>query len=382
MKKVFSIALLLGALSLTTACKKTENLQDKKKQVLENYANIVLASYEDSREAAKAMQTTLAAMVKAPNTGSYRAAKEAWLAARVPYLQTEAYRMYAGPIDDDAGPEGFMNGWPMDEAYVDYVKGDMNTGIINRPDLFPNMTPALLKELNEKDGEANIATGYHAIEFLLWGQDQNALPNDAGLRAFTDYLPTTSSVKNVERRGQYLNTAADLLITDLNYLVEAWKDSQENYRKNFLANPKVSLRLVLQGAKELIGNEMAGERMQVIYDTRNQEDEHSCFSDNTHNDVIWDIQGLFNVYTGTYKRLDGTLIKGISISDLVREKDPKLDADMLALFAVAQKSAQSIVPPFDQAILKDSERAKIAATIQALKDISQKYLLVYDLIKD
>ena len=58
-------------------------------------------------------------------------ARKAWLAAREPYGQTEAFRFYGGPIDDAKGPEGRINAWPLDEAYIDSVKGKAGSGIIN-----------------------------------------------------------------------------------------------------------------------------------------------------------------------------------------------------------------------------------------------------------
>ena len=69
------------------------------------------------------------------------------------------------------GPEGLINAWPLDEAYIDYVEGDPAAGVVNDPDTYPTIDAELLTSLNEQGGEANISTGWHAIEFLLWGQD-------------------------------------------------------------------------------------------------------------------------------------------------------------------------------------------------------------------
>lgn len=46
------------------------------------------------------------------------------------------------------------------------------------------ISPQLLaEELHMLDGvQANVATGYHAIEFLLWGQDLNGTNPGAGNR--------------------------------------------------------------------------------------------------------------------------------------------------------------------------------------------------------
>ena len=101
------------------------------------------------------------------------AAKQAWLTARDDYLPTEAFRFYDGPIDNpEDGPEGQINAWPMDEAYVDYVADDAErpASSTTRPST-PRSPPTCSSRPNEKGGETNISTGWHAIEFLLWGQD-------------------------------------------------------------------------------------------------------------------------------------------------------------------------------------------------------------------
>jgi len=286
--------------------------------------------------------------------------------------------MYGGPIDDENGPEGKLNGWPMDEAYVDYVVGNQDAGIINQIQLFPKIDTKLIEELNEKDGETNLSTGYHAIEFLLWGQDLNQNPNEAGKRPYTDYVLGVG--KNADRRGQYLLAAADLLIQDLDYVIKAWNPNENNFRKNFTSTPLVSLRKIIQALKEFSEGEMAGERMQVAYDTQNQEDEHSCFSDNTHNDHLYDVVGVINVYEGKYTRLDGSVIQGTSISDLVKSKNPDLDKEIKTHLAFCKSSIEALEKPFDQAILKAQSREKIQIAIKNLTEIGQKFIKVYDTV--
>ena len=146
--------------------------------VSRHYAALVQASYEDTFGAAQALQQAVTVFTAAPSAEGLAAARQAWLAAREWYGQTEAFRFYAGPIDDDKGPEGRLNSWPLDESYVDYVKGKPASGFIN--DRKVVISKANLMRLNERGGEENIAAGWHAIEFLLWGQDMD--PNGPGNR--------------------------------------------------------------------------------------------------------------------------------------------------------------------------------------------------------
>lgn len=154
------------------------------KAVVAHYADIVHAVYSDAESTAKTLQTAIDAFLAKPNDETLNAAKAAWVAARVPYLQSEVFRFGNTIIDDW---EGQLNAWPLDEGLIDYVDTSYahalgNPGatanIIANTEVqvgedkvdVKDITPEKLASLNELGGsEANVATGYHAIEFLLWG---------------------------------------------------------------------------------------------------------------------------------------------------------------------------------------------------------------------
>jgi putative iron-regulated protein len=71
--------------------------------VLATYADIAQAGYEDSWLTAKNLQTAVDAFLAAPGAATHQAAKDVWLAARVPYQQTEAYRFGNAIVDDWEG---------------------------------------------------------------------------------------------------------------------------------------------------------------------------------------------------------------------------------------------------------------------------------------
>ena len=351
-------------------------IESLKVEVVGSYADIVYANYVDAYDTAVILQTALQEFVASPSDATHQAAKEAWLAAREPYGQTEVYRFYGGPIDDENGPEGLINAWPLDESYVDYVEGAPEAGIINNQADYPAIDADLLESLNEAGAEENISTGYHAIEFLLWGQDMNA--DGSGDRSYTDY----TEALNADRRGQYLLTAADLLVGHLADLVTAWEpNAADNYRAAFLAQPADdAIQKMLTGMGVLSKSELAGERIFVAYDNQDQEDEHSCFSDNTHRDIINNAQGIVNVYTGSYTRVDGTTVSGASLADLVAALDTAVAADMDALVETALASTQSIYVPFDQAIVLAEHRPTVLESVNALQDQGDKVAEVASLL--
>jgi putative iron-regulated protein len=318
-------------------------------EAAEAYQAIVLASYEDSYEAALALDAALNALVDGPSEQTLEAARDAWLAAREPYLQTEAFRFYDGPIDNaDVGVEGLVNAWPLDEGYIDYVEDDENAGIIN--DASVEISADTLSELNEEGSEKNIATGFHAIEFLLWGQDLNRV--GPGARPYTDYVTGGQGThENQDRRGRYLLSVSALLADNLKTLVDAWAEDEDNYRAEFEELSKEeALRSILTGMITLSGFETGGERLQTALDTRDQEDEHSCFSDNTHRDMIQDIQGVLNVYTGSYRRTDGSTVSGESIRAIVEVHDPALAEEIEERIETSLSLAKALETPFDREI--------------------------------
>jgi putative iron-regulated protein len=360
------VAALLTALCLT-ACPRcaARGLEGMKKAVVENYAAIAHANYLDALTAADAMEKAVTSFVETPSEKSMQAARQAWLDARIPYLQTEAFRFYEGPIDM---VEMQINAWPVDENYIDYVAEAPEAGIINATNKHPQLSAELIAELNEKEGEKNISTGYHAIEFLLWGQDLKA--NGPGDRSFRDYLPTA---RNAARRGEYLRIVTRQLLANLRLVAEAWTtDNPTNYRAQLLTQPAdEALKKIIKGMGSLSGPELSGERLTVPYATKEQEDEHSCFSDNTHNDVIYDIVGIQNIYLGRYVRTDGKPVQGPGLNNLLQKVDAPLAAKLASQLAACVGAARAIPAPFDQAIQgKDSAPGRVAVkqTIAALQE--------------
>lgn len=332
--------------------------------VLDHYASLVHANYEDALNSARALQRAIDAFLANPSAGTQQAAQLAWRAAREFYGQTEAFRFYGGPIDDDNGPEGRLNAWPMDESFVDGVEGNPEAGLIN--DRGFAITKEALSGQNERGGEENVATGYHAIEFLLWGQDFN--DDGPGKRSFTDFMD--GQAPNADRRRQYLKVVTELLIDDLTTLTKAWRaGSRLNYRARFVDGGQESLRKMFVALGSLSRGELAGERLEVALNSQDQEDEHSCFSDNTHRDAVLNATGIENVWLGRYKRSDGSVLRGPSLKDLVAARDAALAEKTSRQIAQSVANAQAIQAPFDREIVggKDAPgRQRVQATVNSL----------------
>lgn len=315
--------------------------------VLLNYADLAEAGYSDSLLTARALRAAVEAFITAPSAETQAAAKAAWVEARVPYQQTEAFR-FGNPIVD--AWEGRVNAWPLDEGLIDYV--DLSSAAVNEENTLAllniianphvtiggqlvdasEITPALLGEtLHEAEGiEANVATGYHAIEFLLWGQDLNGTGAGAGARPYTDYLQGTGCTGgNCDRRAAYLLAASELLVSDLQEMTDNWAEGGAA-RLAVLTDPAAGVSTILTGMGSLSYGELAGERIKLGLMLHDPEEEHDCFSDMTHLSHYYDGLGIRNVYTGRYVRVDGTTVSGPAIADLVADRAPAVDAELRA----------------------------------------------------
>ena len=334
------------------------------KPQIESYTELVYRTYKDCLARVSELEESIHVLLEAPSEVSLKLARESWLRARAVYGQSEAFRFYGGPIDyyDSAraleGPEGRLNSWPVNEAYIDYVRGNPSAGIIN--DVSIDLTRLSILSINQSDDDRDVSTGYHAVEFLLWGQDFN--DTGPGTRPATDFVGGTSSN---DRRRQYLELVTEQLVEDHEFLVSEWRPGRDNYAATFRAMPtNTSLANILTGLLSMSQFELASERLAVPLDSGDPEDEHSCFSDNTHNDFLYNALGIENVYLGRYGDYHGA-----GIDDLVEKIDPDLNRRMIEGLAKTISQVKRIDSPFDLVLasaLGSSERQSAELAVDQL----------------
>lgn len=347
--------------------------------IVKNYADIAQAMYEDSLSEAVNLKNAINQLIVKPTEENLMAARKAWVEARVPYQQTEGYRFGNAVVDDW---EGKVNAWPLDEGLLDYVdasygqssdenpaytlnvvanaKFQLGNEMIDATDITPDLLSGKLHEAQEV--ESNVATGYHAIEFLLWGQDLNGTGAGAGNRPASDFDPKNCTGGNCDRRIDLLVATTDLLISDLKDIIAAW-DINGAARKEIMAKPEAeALGTILTGLGSLSYGELAGERMKLGVLLHDPEEEHDCFSDNTHNSHYYNQVGMNAIYTGKYKRTNGSVLFGASLADLVKVKAPsegmrleKLMATTDAKMEVMKVTADSGKMKYDQMLGEGNE---------------------------
>ena len=341
MYKISFTVLIQIFLVLTLLNKPAYSANDGPSALANSYADLVSHYYNVVALSTKEMNNAIIKFIQAPDNNSLINAKNKWIEARIVYGITEAFRFYGGPIDGvnkygEEGPEGLINAWPLNEAYIDYVKGNPEAGIINNMSLEINAETIIAANMSEDD--ADVSTGWHAIEFLLWGQDFSL--ETAGIREASDYLPTNEI--NVRRRA-YLVATSTLLLEHVNWLAEQWSENGEG-RKAFIAKDDPG-GTILTGIATLAGFELSSERIATALDSGDPEDEHSCFSDQTHNDVKANFNGIKNVYLG--KGQNGKSFKP-SISEFVMKNDIKLHENIMQVINNTDDTINNITVPFDK----------------------------------
>lgn len=373
--RVAGIAVAAVACVLTSCSR--EPADDPRRPVVENYANLVLATYEDCLATLRALDTAVDALRANPSEATLATARDRWREARIPYSRSEAFRFYAGPIDREDGPEGQINGWPLDENHIDAVVVEKygaapGLNIVGNPTSFPTITTELIAEQNEAGGEKNIASGYHAIEFLLWGQDLNDPPESAGQRSFEDYVTSGNASGVNARRGAYLKAATTLLISDVESVAAQWREpaaGAENYRSQLVTGDVYTgLKRMLTGIITLAEVEMASERMNVPLLSGDQEEEQSCFSDTSAEDLRSNAAGIESVYFGRYESPSGKKIEGPSLAATVRAADPRIADEIEARLTRTREALDAVKSPFDREIQPDNKdgQARVQAVIDSL----------------
>lgn len=338
------------------------------------YVALVHAAYVRAHDEAAKMQAAIDSFLKNPTEENLALARAAWIAARPAYLETEAFRFYQGPIDfadaetGDEGPEGRLNAWPLNEAFIDYVKGNEDAGLIN--DAAIEITPETIKSHDQQTDESDVTTGWHAIEFLLWGQDFST--DGSGARPASDYAPGNTIN---ERRALYLRTVTEMLTDDLTWLSAQWDTRLPKiYAQKFLElDQKEALGRILTGMAVLSGFELATERMAVALDSGDQEDEQSCFSDNTHADFVYDQQGVANIWFGTLGEQKFAGIKG-----LAERVDPALEKAITAKINETSASIAAIPSPIDQVLASPAGSPGRAAMEKAITNLQEQAALLSD----
>ncbi len=313
-----------------TANSTSERTTATENTVKNNYVNMAHSMYSDALNSAQALQSAITTFLNSPSEENLILAKAAYKKARIPYQQSEIMRWDTDiTLTSDTGItgiasvdewEGQVNAWPLAEGLIDYTENDTGNNIIAGTDTIT--VDFLISQNGLNDDEANVATGIHAIEFLLWGQDLNGTEAGAGARPASDYDLTNCSNNHCDRRAEYLRVVTQLLVDDLSNMVAEWSTEASNTQGtlayNFL-NSNKAIAYIVGSMKVMADDELASARMGTALETGDPEEEHDCFSDLSHIAIYHNFQGIKNAFYGTYNGISGD-----SFGNLLQQADASL----------------------------------------------------------
>lgn len=256
-------------------------------------SEILVAAYSDISHAidqAQQLDQSLANLLAAPSTSTLAAAQQAWRQAYDAYLGTLIYANL--PIQDPKEWHNkgihyertlsLLDSWPIEGGYIDYVPGYPFSGIVN--DLTLALDEDTLMEQHGFSDPSYASLGFHALEFMLWGDDgqrshddfiarQNTAPilmPSEGRPTDEDERPEENTgpviepeVQNHMRRRQYLQLLSDQLQNQLRRLQRRWHPSNGHYAQQIQnMSPKQQVYALLIATQTLLTRELLGRRLE------------------------------------------------------------------------------------------------------------------------
>ena len=271
--------------------------------------NVVMPTYRDLKERNSDLYLSVVDFGNAPSDAKFQAICDAWLAAREPWEQSEAFLF--GPVAD-FGLDPNMDSWPLDqEAIVNTLKSQQWNDMTWSGDY---------DEDDEAIAAAQNVRGFHTLEFLAFRDGKARTLSDAAASSTAaDYVYDAS---NATAWAQYMRNTAQLLVDDVTLLCSEWEDSYANTFKKHNGGDFTSglscIEQLIDGCIDIAG-EVGGAKIGEPYDLY--------------------MSGAY------YGSRDGS-IHNNSLSKLVAKYDQALDQKVKQAIDLAAKTIQAIPQPF------------------------------------
>ena len=326
-------------------------------EVLFHYTLLGYAMYSDAFSAVAELWKEIKVFDEAPSEPTFLQARHAWQTSRLAYDRTEVFRFPRSPIEEE-NLEELINAW-------DVQAGVVEADIIGDPDAFPEISRQVLVQLSRSPEAPGVVTGWHVVEFLLWGPV--GTERDARLTKFTDD-------GLADRRRAFLRAAMDLLVFHIGRVRGDWEEENyDNFAGAFLMERQdVVLGAVFTGISTLTREVMAGERLRAPLADNDPAQLLSRYSDTTTDDLLANLEGLKSIYGGTYVTSHGRPVTGDGFKVLVASVDAALAEALDAALENATAKVEAIPRPLGIVLAEGdpAERATVIAAAEALEAVS------------
>ena len=193
-------------------------------------------------------------------------------------------------------------------GYLDAVQDYPFSGIVN--DISIVLTADSLRQQHGLTDSSEVSLGFHALEFLLWGE--------YGQRSFNDFLPistinaeqnaaglTTGDLPN-NRRRTVLRLLTQLLADDVQRLRQDWQNPLSPISQTYLQlPPKMRLEFIQQTAYQLLSVELPDQLLQAT--AHDRATHHNQFAGDTLQHNLALLSGLEALLTQGEYPLQGHL---------------------------------------------------------------------------
>lgn len=311
-------------------------------QVVMDYADqVIIPTYRLLARRAADLDAAASALAADPSDENLRAARDAWVATRLPWEQSEAFLF--GPVEAQ-GYDPAIDTWPLNRTDLQAV--------LDSDDEF---SPAYVQALPQTQ------KGFHAVEFLLFGE--------GGRKTAADLT---------DRELEYLTAMTADMASITSSLETSWTDGeggQPPFHDTFTSagDPSNTVYPSLSAAGQEMVNgmssicdEVANGKIAEPFDSRDPNKEESQFSENSLDDFQNNIRSVQNAYLGAVPAADTS---GASLSAWVAARDPDLDQELQQKIAGAIAAIGAIPPPFHDAITNSADADTIEAAQTAIRDL-------------
>ncbi|RDV37178.1 peptidase M75 [Bradymonadaceae bacterium TMQ3] len=311
---------------------------DNEQILIDTADQVIVPTYELLNTRASALVVAVDAFVLAPTDITLEAAQDAWKATREPWEQSEGFLF--GPVDA-AGIDPALDSWPVEKAELD--------GVLASDDELTETYVASL-DVNKK--------GFHAVEYLLFGQSS-----------------TKSAADFTEREFDYLVASANELQANTEYLADAWTegvDGQPAYRDIFVSagdadnavypSRAAAAQEIVEGLVGIL-DEVANGKIGDPYTEQDTLLVESQFAFNSLSDFKDNMRSVQNAYLG---RVEAASTSGSGLTVFVSAKDSELDDKVKVEIQATIDALDQIAEPFRDSITDEAQATHIEAAQAAI----------------
>jgi putative iron-regulated protein len=281
--------------------------------------------------------------------------RDRWNTAHQAYLACQLYQMLAFSRSGQKQLEltkQRVNAWPIQGGYIDYLPGYQFTGIINDSTLAITLDNLLSQ--HQFSDLSDVSVGFHALEFLLWGEGFD--------RPASDFQASDSqlSEQGIEldannRRRTYFELLTSHIIAELDGLSQRW-ERQTTTNGTYLDElpPGAQLSFLLTSSYRVLNDYLLERLISPFRGGDGYEVNESPYSKTT-------LEGMITVLDQLGHWLDGTVMEEQqNLLQFVTDHEPELADQIRKNFKACILAIDGLGTNYPAGLAPDDKRFLLA----------------------